>query len=147
MLILWKHLLQLKIWLFRFLLETHLLLDEKFIKAELLFSGYICEHNLSKATADHVGKLFKTIFPHSKIAKNTIVVEPRQHIFLSGDVVKESIIWFKVDYGLVLPPMGVAMKMTSFCLYLSGNKWSCYNIFNTHAWYWYWQCLKHTLTC
>ena len=44
-------------------------INEKFMKAELLFSGFICEHNLSTATAEHVGKLFKTIAPNSKIAK------------------------------------------------------------------------------
>lgn len=67
-------------------------IDEKVIRVELLFSGFICEHNLLIARANYVGKLLKTMFPDSKIAKNTIVVEPRQHLFLSGDVVKESII-------------------------------------------------------
>ena len=39
------------------------------MKAELLFFGFICEHKLPIATADNVGKLFKAMFPDSKIAK------------------------------------------------------------------------------
>ena len=39
------------------------------MKAELLFFGFICEHNLRIVTADHVGKLFRGMFLDSKIAK------------------------------------------------------------------------------
>ena len=44
-------------------------IDEKVIRVELLFSGFICEHNLLIARANYVGKLLKTMFPDSKIAK------------------------------------------------------------------------------
>ena len=43
--------------------------DEKVIRVELLFSGFICEHNLLIARANYVGKLLKTMFPDSNIAK------------------------------------------------------------------------------
>ena len=56
-------------------------LDENVMKAELLFTGFICEHNLPISTADHAGKLLKAMFPDSKIAKSTLVDEQRQQIF------------------------------------------------------------------
>ena len=45
------------------------LIDEKVIRVELLFSGFIYEHNLLVAATDYVGKLFKVMFPDSKIVK------------------------------------------------------------------------------
>ena len=47
-------------------------LDEKVTRAELLFSGFITEHNLSIATTDHAGSLFREMFPNSKIAAKYI---------------------------------------------------------------------------
>ena len=47
--------------------------------------------DLSIATADHVGKLFKDMFPDSKLWRNTLAVEPRQHIFCLR-------IWLKKQY-------------------------------------------------
>ena len=44
-------------------------LDENIMKAELLFTGFICEYSLPISTADHAGKLLKAMFPNSKIAK------------------------------------------------------------------------------
>lgn len=38
-------------------------------KAEMLFSSFIIEHNVSLSAADHAGYLFKAMFPDSKIAK------------------------------------------------------------------------------
>ena len=43
-------------------------LKEKVTRDELLFSGFIAEHNLSIATADHAGSVFREMFPDSKIA-------------------------------------------------------------------------------
>ena len=37
--------------------------------AEVKVVGFLAEHNLPFATADHLGPLFKSIFPDSKIAK------------------------------------------------------------------------------
>lgn len=42
--------------------------DEKFMKSELLFSGFICDHDLPLATADHAGNLFKAMLLYLKIA-------------------------------------------------------------------------------
>ena len=50
--------------------ESTSALDENFMKAELLFTGFICENNLPISTADHARKLLKAIFFDSKIAKN-----------------------------------------------------------------------------
>ena len=44
-------------------------IDEKVIRVELLFSGFICEYNLVIVRANYVGKLLKTMFPDSKIVK------------------------------------------------------------------------------
>ena len=40
----------------------------KYLGAEVLFSGFLAEHNLTLATADHMSKPFKSIFPDSQIA-------------------------------------------------------------------------------
>lgn len=37
--------------------------------AEVKVAGFLAEHNLPFATADHLGPLFKSVFPDSKIAK------------------------------------------------------------------------------
>ena len=37
------------------------------MKAELLFSGFLVEHNLRLDIADHAAKLFRNMFPDSKI--------------------------------------------------------------------------------
>ena len=42
-------------------------LDQKVAKAELLFTGFLVEHNLPLSTADHAAKLFRNMFPDSKI--------------------------------------------------------------------------------
>ena len=42
--------------------------DQKVMKAELLFSGFLVEHNLPLSIADHTAKkLFRKMFPDSKI--------------------------------------------------------------------------------
>ena len=48
-------------------------LNEKVTRAELLFSGFIAEHNFSIATADHAGSLFGEMFLDTKIVANTNV--------------------------------------------------------------------------
>ena len=42
-------------------------LDQKVVKAELLFSSFLVEHNLPLSTADHAAKPFRNMFPDSKI--------------------------------------------------------------------------------
>ena len=45
-------------------------LKEKTIKSELFFARFVAEHNLSFATADHLTKLCKVMFPDSKITES-----------------------------------------------------------------------------
>ena len=61
--------------------ESPSALDENAMKAELLFTGFICEHTVSISTADHAGKLLKAMFPHSKLQESTLADEQRQQIF------------------------------------------------------------------
>ena len=42
-------------------------LDQKVPKAKLLFSGFLVEHKLPLTTANHAAKLFRNMFPDSKI--------------------------------------------------------------------------------
>ena len=46
------------------------LLDMQVRRAEVKVTGFIAEHNVPIAVVDHLGPLFKDIFPDSKIAKN-----------------------------------------------------------------------------
>jgi len=43
--------------------------SEDVIKAEVMVTNFLVQHNLPLATANHLGPLFKAIFPDSKIAK------------------------------------------------------------------------------
>ena len=61
------------------------------MKAELLFSRFICEPNLPIATVDHLGELFKAMFSDSKIAKKYSCRQTKTTHILSGAVAKESI--------------------------------------------------------
>ena len=42
-------------------------LSQKVVKADLLLSGFLIEHNLPLITADHNAKLFRNMFPDSKM--------------------------------------------------------------------------------
>ena len=65
--------------------------EDKIIKAELLFTGFLCEHNLPISTADHSGKMFKRMFPDSKIAQKYACGRTKTTHILSGAVAKESV--------------------------------------------------------
>ena len=71
--------------------ESTSALDENVMKAELLFTGFICEHNLPISTADHAGKLLKAMFPNSQIAKKYSCGRTKTTNILSGAVAKESV--------------------------------------------------------
>ena len=47
-------------------------LDMQVRREEGKVTGFIVKHNVPVAVADHLGPLFKHIFPESKIAKNYI---------------------------------------------------------------------------
>ena len=42
-------------------------LDQKEVKAKLIFFGFLIEHELPLTTANHAAKLFRNMFPDSKI--------------------------------------------------------------------------------
>ena len=65
--------------------------DENAMKAELLFTGFICEHNLPISTADHAGKLLNAMFPDSKIVKKYSCGRTKTTNVSSGAVAKESV--------------------------------------------------------
>ena len=44
--------------------------ENKVLNAEVMVTNFIIQHNLPIATADHLGPLFKSIFPDSKIASS-----------------------------------------------------------------------------
>ncbi|XP_033107127.1 uncharacterized protein LOC117109014 isoform X2 [Anneissia japonica] len=44
-------------------------LKEKLIRAEVLFTAFILEHNLPFAVSQHANQLFKQMFPDSEVAK------------------------------------------------------------------------------
>ena len=61
--------------------ESPSALDKNAMKAELLFTGFICKHTVPISTADHAGKLLKAMFPDSKSQESTLADEQRQQIF------------------------------------------------------------------
>ena len=91
------------------------------MKAELLFTGFICDYDLLISTADHAGKLLKVMFPDSKIAKKYSCGRKRQQMFYLELSLKSQ---FAIrsqrcplqtsTSGLVLLLMVAVMKMTSF---------------------------------
>ena len=66
-------------------------LDKKVMKAELLFTGFLVEHNLPISTADHASKLFKAMFPDSKIVNKYKCGRTKTTHILTGAVAKQII--------------------------------------------------------
>ena len=75
------------------------LIDEKVIRVELLFSGFIYEHNLLVVATDYVGKLFKVMFPDSKIVKKYYCSWKKATNILPEAVAKESLLDLKPDFS------------------------------------------------
>ena len=44
-------------------------LEQKVVTSKLLFSGFLLKHNLPFSTAGHAAKIFRNMFPDSKIVK------------------------------------------------------------------------------
>ena len=63
-------------------------LEKQAIRAEVLFSGFLVEHNLPLATADHISKLFKYMFPDSKIESKYKYGRAKTSHILTGTVAK-----------------------------------------------------------
>ena len=66
-------------------------LEKQAIRAEVLFSGFLAEHNLALATADHMSKPFKSIFPDSQIASKCKCGRTMTLHILTGTVAKKVI--------------------------------------------------------
>ena len=49
-------------------------------KAEVMVTNFLVQHNLPLATADHMGPLFKAIFPDSKIASSYMPQDVQKHL-------------------------------------------------------------------
>ena len=64
-------------------------LDQKVSKVEILFSGFLVEHNLPLATPDHTSKLFESMFPDSKIANKYSCGSTKTPHILTGAVAKD----------------------------------------------------------
>ena len=64
-------------------------LHQKVLKAELLFSGFLVEHNLPLSTADHTAKLFRNIIPDSKIVNRYRYGCMKTRHMLTGAVAKQ----------------------------------------------------------
>ena len=64
-----------------FYLKVQIYKNKQVSIAEVKVVGFLTEHNLPFATADHLGPLFKSIFGDSKLASLIIVVKPKHLVF------------------------------------------------------------------
>ena len=62
------------------------------IKAEVLFSGFLVEHNIPPAVSDHAGPLFRKMFPDSAIAKKYSCARTKTTAVLNGAMAPEMIL-------------------------------------------------------
>ena len=64
-------------------------LDQKVVTAEVLFSGFLVKYNLPLSTADHAVKLFRNMFPDSKIMNKYRCGRTKTTHILTGAVAKQ----------------------------------------------------------
>ena len=64
-------------------------LNQKVVEAELLFSGFLVEHNLPLSTTDHAAQLFRNMFPDSKIVNKHRCGRTKTTHMLTGAVAKQ----------------------------------------------------------
>eukprot|EP00731_Ephydatia_muelleri_P019781 Em0012g606a len=62
------------------------------IKAEVLFTGFLVEHNIPLAVSDHAGPLFRKMFPDSAIAKKYSCARTKTTAVLNGAMAPEMIL-------------------------------------------------------
>ena len=87
-------------------------LDQKVVKAKLLFSGFLVEHDLPLTTSDHTAKLFRNMFPDSKIVKKYHCGRTKTTHMLAGAVSKQIISDLKEEL-LLTPWYGLATNGSS----------------------------------
>ena len=64
-------------------------LDQKVVKAKLFFPGFLVEHELPLTTANHTAKLFRNMFPDSKIASKCRCGHTKTTHMLASAVLKQ----------------------------------------------------------
>ena len=64
-------------------------LNQKVVKAELLFSGFLVKHNPPLSTADHTAKLLTNVFPDFKIVNKYRCGHTKTTHMLTGEIAKE----------------------------------------------------------
>ena len=69
-------------------------LEKKVTRAELYFTDFLVEHNVSLAASDHAGDWFKKVFPDSEISKRYACKRTKTHslVKLLGENEQENIV-------------------------------------------------------
>ena len=70
--------------------------------AEVKFSGFIAEHNLPFAEADHLAKLIKVSFPDSKVANSYTVGKTKTTCILNWTICRQ-ISLFNIQAAFIVP--------------------------------------------
>ena len=87
-------------------------LDQKVVKTKLFFSGFLVEHDLPVTTADHSAKLFRNMFPDSKIVSKYRCGYTKTTHMLAGVVSKQITSDLKEEL-LLTPLYGLATDGSS----------------------------------
>ena len=87
-------------------------LDQKVAKAKLHFSGFLVEHELPLTNANHAAKLFRNIFPDSKIVNKYRCGRAKTTYMLAGAVSKQITSDLKEEL-LLTPLYGLATDGSS----------------------------------
>ena len=82
------------------------------MKAELFFSGFLVEHSLPLSTAYHDAKLFRNMFPDSKIVNKYRCGHTKTTLLLIGALAKKITSDLKEDF-LLTPWYGIATDGSS----------------------------------
>ncbi|XP_078535996.1 uncharacterized protein LOC144822404 [Lissotriton helveticus] len=79
-------------------------------EAEIKFTGFLAEHNVPSAAADHLGHLIRTCFPDSKIAQGYACGRTKATCVLNDDIAPE-----------LLPDLVADMTSSAFSLCVDGS--------------------------
>ena len=88
------------IYLFIIINIKHTIFPFQVINAEVLFTGFLFEHNIPLAVSDHAGPLFRKMFPDSTIAKKYSCARTKTTAVLNGAMAPEmtlSLVDLKVE--------------------------------------------------
>ena len=94
-------------------------LRPKVVKDEMLFSGFLVEHNLTLRTENHAAKLFRNMFPDSQIVNKYRCDYTRATHMLTRVVLEQITSDLKEEPLLICwygsAKMKAMIKITSFC--------------------------------